>query len=201
MPHNTDVPPASGAPTRVRRRIALALPIVAVVGAAATVAATRVPLRPPPGGPGGVSATVVRVIDGDTLEVDIGGRRASVRLIGIDTPETVHPDKPAACFGPEASARLGALLPAGSTVRLTRDVEPRDAYDRLLAYVERTPDGLLVNADLVAAGYAEAEHHPPNTVHRDRFERAERAARAAGLGLWSACGGTDVPLRHRPRAG
>lgn len=204
-------PARATAPARTARTAlaALAAVALAVAGVLATGrTARRPPSTPPPAGdpagpagPGGLEATVVRVVDGDTLVVEVAGRHEPVRLIGIDTPETVHPDRPAQCFGAEASARLAALLPPGATVRLTRDVEPRDVYDRLLAYVERAPDGLLVNIAQVAEGYAEASHHPPNTVHRDRLDRAERAARAAGLGLWSACGGTGVPLPAADRPG
>jgi micrococcal nuclease len=146
------------------------------------------------------TAVVVRVVDGDTVVVAVGGREESVRLIGIDTPESVARDRPDECFGAEASARLEALLPAGTAVQLTRDVEPRDIYDRLLAYVQRSTDGLFVNAAQVADGYAEARDYPPNTAYRDDFEQAERAARRAGLGLWSACGGPDVPLAAAARA-
>jgi len=149
---------------------------------------------PGPPGPDPGAATVVRVVDGDTVVVDLGGTEEPVRLIGIDTPESVARDRPNECFGAEASLRLQALLPPGTAVRLTRDVEPRDVYDRLLGYVERTSDGLFVNAAQVAEGFAEAKHYPPNTTHRTEFERAERAARQAGLGLWAACGGPDVAL-------
>lgn len=197
------IPPA-GARART-----FVLVLAALAAGAVALAAVRASSPPPGDDPagrgggagGGGQATVVRVVDGDTLVVEVGGRHEPVRLIGIDTPETVHPDRPAECFGAEASARLAALLPPGATVRLTRDIEPRDVYDRLLAYVERTPDGLLVNVAQVAEGYAEASHHPPNTAHRDRLDEAERAARAAGLGLWSACGGTGVPLPPSDRPG
>lgn len=199
-----ETPPA-GAPARatVPARVAPAALAAVALAVAGLLAAGRTALVPPstPPPPGGVEATVVRVVDGDTIVVDVAGRHEPVRLIGIDTPETVHPERAAECFGAEASARLAALLPPGATVRLTRDVEPRDVYDRLLAYVERAPDGLLVNVAQVAGGYAEASHHPPNTVHRDRLDRAELTARAAGLGLWSACGGTGVPLPSTDRPG
>ncbi|MGH9262558.1 MAG: thermonuclease family protein, partial [Acidimicrobiales bacterium] len=79
-------------------------------------------------------------------------------------------------------------------------VEPRDVYDRLLAYVHRTTDGLFVNAAQVADGFAEAKDYPPNTTYRDDFEHAERVARQAGLGLWSACGGPDVALAPASQA-
>jgi micrococcal nuclease len=173
-----------------------ARPIVLAVLAAALAAWALLP----PAGPRPATgqATVVRVVDGDTVVVDVGGTEESVRLIGIDTPESVARDRPDECFGAEASERLQALLPVGTAVRLTRDVEPRDVYDRLLAYVHRSADGLLVNAAQVAQGFAEAKHYPPNTAHRADFEQAERAAREAGLGLWTACGGPDVALDAPP---
>jgi len=201
------MPADTGIRRRTRARAGAAtLAALATAGLLAALIALLPPSTPPPGGDPagravGIEATVVRVVDGDTLVVEVAGRHEPVRLIGIDTPETVHPDRPAECFGAEASARLAALLPPGATVRLTRDVEPRDVYDRLLAYVERAPDGLLVNVAQVAEGYAEASHHPPNTVHRDRLDRAERAARAARLGLWSSCGGTGVPLAAADQPG
>jgi micrococcal nuclease len=134
-------------------------------------------------------ATVVEVVDGDTVVVDVGGRRESVRLIGIDTPE-VHVDAGEApeCFGPEASAAAADLLPPGTTVRLSRDVVGRDDYGRLLAYVELA-DGTMVNEALVARGVAVPLSIAPNTAHAARFVAAATAAEAAGLGLWAACGG------------
>ena len=156
----------------------------------------------PPGqgeGRGAGEAVVVRVVDGDTVVVEVGGAEESVRLIGIDTPESVARDRPNECFGVEASQRLADLLPAGTVVRLSRDIEPRDVYDRLLAYVQREPDGLFVNAAQVRDGFAVAKDYPPNTTYRADFERAERAARTAGLGLWPACGGADTPLDEPAR--
>lgn len=161
-------------------------------------------LRPGPlGGPGPRAGdpgegTVIRVVDGDTVVVDIGGAEESVRLIGIDTPETVAPNRPVECFGAEASRRLGELLPVGTEVRLERDVEPRDRYDRLLAYVFRSDDGLFLNHVQVSEGFAEAREYPPNTARRTELDGAERAARAAGAGLWAACGGADTPAGGVP---
>ena len=86
------------------------------------------------------------------------------------------------------------LLPAGTVVRLERDVEARDRYDRLLAYVIRDEDDVLVNRLLVEEGFAEAISYPPNLAHQGELDRAEAEARAAGKGLWPACGGTDVPI-------
>jgi micrococcal nuclease len=170
--------------------------LLALLAAAALAVAVVATGSGPPAGerPVAGEATVVRVVDGDTLVVALGDVTETVRLIGIDTPESVARDRPDECFGAEASHRLAALLPPGTAVLLARDVEPRDLYDRLLAYVHRPEDGLFVNADLVAGGFAEARDYPPNTTHRADLEQAERAARRAGLGLWSVCGGPDVPL-------
>ena len=139
------------------------------------------------------AATVVEVVDGDTVVVDLAGRQETLRLIGIDTPETVDPDQPPECWGAEASAHTKALLPAGTAVRLTRDVEARDRYDRLLVYVERTEDGLFVNLDLVAGGWADDYPFPPNVAHQRDFALAASRARADGLGLWGTCGEADTP--------
>src|SRR4029453_3783355 len=98
---------------------------------------------PPP-----ANAVVVSVTDGDTIVVRVGGRDEHVRLIGIDTPETVAPTKPVMCFGGEASHETAALLAPETPVQLVRDVEARDDYGRLLAYVYRVPDGLFVNLHL-----------------------------------------------------
>jgi len=121
-----------------------------------------------------------------------------VRLIGIDTPESVADDRPVECFGPEAKVRLAELLPEGTAVRLERDVEARDRYGRLLAYVFRADDELHVNLALVAEGFAESRRFEPNTTRQAELDRAEEAAKSAGLGLWPACGGTDVPVGPPP---
>ena len=150
------------------------------------------------GGPPG-AGRVVRVVDGDTVVVALAGGPSAggpVRLIGIDTPETVAPNRPVECYGPEASARLKHLLPPGTAVRLWRDVEPRDRYGRLLAYVQRRRGALFVNGDQVTAGAAIAKAFPPNTALRADLEAAEAGARAAGRGLWGECGGADVPMRQ-----
>jgi micrococcal nuclease len=139
-------------------------------------------------------AVVVRVVDGDTIRARVGGAADErVRLIGIDTPESVKPNTPVQCFGREASARTKALLPPGTPVRLVRDVEARDRYGRLLAYVYRRADGLFVNLALVEDGYAVPYTFPPNVAHADEFVAAARAAREAGRGLWSGCADDDIP--------
>jgi micrococcal nuclease len=133
--------------------------------------------------------TVTRVVDGDTLIVRLDGRDERVRLIGIDTPESVKPNSPVECFGLEASAFLADLLPAGTEVRLERDLEARDPFDRLLAYVYRTSDDLFVNLEILRQGYGQPLTIPPNVAFSDRLVRASREAREAGRGLWAACDG------------
>ncbi len=162
--------------------IAAAGLILAVVGACAST-------EPGQDRPDAVeaNATVLDVTDGDTITADIGGRTETVRLIGIDTPETVDPRKPVQCFGEAASARTKELLPVGTPVRIERDVEARDRYGRLLGYVSRSEDGLFVNLALVADGFAQILSIPPNITHAEEFRAAESAARSSGAGLWSAC--------------
>jgi len=140
------------------------------------------------------NATIERVVDGDTIIVRLNGRRERVRLIGIDTPESVDPNRPVQCFGHEASAHTESLLPPGTEVSLVRDVEARDKYDRLLAYVIRTDDQLFVNLDLIENGFAGPLTYPPNDHYADLFESSADFAAAAGIGLWGTCGGPDVPL-------
>jgi micrococcal nuclease len=142
-----------------------------------------------PAGPPPAEATVARVIDGDTVIVRSGTRTLDVRLLGIDTPETVDPHRPVGCYGPEASAYTKHLL-TGRRVRLVYDRELHDRYGRWLAYVYLEQQGrtdLFVNARLVAAGYARTLSIPPNTAHAADLSHLERSAALAGRGLWQAC--------------
>lgn len=139
-------------------------------------------------------AKVVHVVDGDTVVLEVGGRRETTRLLGIDTPETNHPSRPIECYGAEASARLSELVPVGSIVRVERDVEGRDHYDRLLLYLFHPDDDRLINLVMVEEGYATALHIDPNGAHRHAFAEAEQTARRASRGLWGSCGGPGVPL-------
>ncbi len=123
---------------------------------------------------------------GDTVRLDDGRR---VRLIGIDTPETVHPDQDVECYGPEASDATAALLPPGTPVRLEYDQERTDPHGRTLAYVHRLDDALFLNGYLLEEGYATVAIYPPNDVHENLFREHEAAAAAEGAGLWSACAG------------
>jgi endonuclease YncB( thermonuclease family) len=130
-----------------------------------------------------VSARVERVVDGDTFVATIGGRDERVRVIGVDTPETVAPGRPVERYGKEASSFAKHEL-SGMTVRLGGDVEPRDRYDRLLAYVW-LPDGTFWNALLAAEGYAQLLTVPPNVAYVDLFRALVAEARTAHRGLWA----------------
>ncbi|MBK6855184.1 MAG: thermonuclease family protein [Microthrixaceae bacterium] len=143
---------------------------------------------PLPDGGTGLVAMVDRVTDGDTLTLSFSGAGVErVRLLGIDTPETVKPNSPVECFGPEASARTKHLLPPGTEVLVQRDTEARDRYGRLLVYLWRRADGLFINETLLADGYATILSITPNIAHRPDLARTEQSARRRQLGLWGAC--------------
>jgi micrococcal nuclease len=151
-------------------------------------------------GPLQANAVVERNVDGDTLEVAllqksgaVSQNREKVRLIGIDTPETKRPDTPIECFGKKASAATASLVPPSTPVRLERDVEERDRYGRLLAYVFRASDGLFINHELVRTGFAASYPYPPNVAYSTDFRDAAAAAQAVGVGLWGTCGDPHVP--------
>lgn len=129
---------------------------------------------------------VVKVVDGDTIHVQVAGTREKVRYIGVDTPETKHPARGVECYGRQAS-QFNARLVGGERVRLVRDIEERDRYGRLLAYVYRVRDGLFVNAELARLGYAQPLSIPPDVRYAERFADLARRAREEGRGLWAAC--------------
>ncbi|HVD37957.1 MAG TPA: thermonuclease family protein [Solirubrobacterales bacterium] len=134
--------------------------------------------------PASAWAYVSRVVDGDTVEVQLDGEEEDVRYIGVDTPETVKPDTPVQCFGPQASD-FNHRLVDHRRVRLVFGVERRDVYGRLLAYVYL--DGRFVNAELVRRGLARTLTIPPNDRFAGSLKRLEIAAARAGRGLWGAC--------------
>jgi micrococcal nuclease len=125
---------------------------------------------------------VTRVIDGDTIEVSLNGQVEKVRLIGVDTPETVDPRKTVQCFGKEASARTKELL-TGKTVTLVKDVSETDRYHRWLRYVYL--DGVFINQQLVLEGYAHARSYPPDVKYQAEFRAAEEQAREQKKGMWA----------------
>jgi micrococcal nuclease len=139
--------------------------------------------------------TVGSVTDGDTIRVRIDGKSTPIRLIGIDTPEVSHPQKPVQCFGREASERAHELMD-GSQVWLEYDPSQgrRDRYGRILAYVW-LDQSVLVNETMVSEGFAREYTYDDAYKYRDTFREAEEAARSAGRGIWNpvscAVGSTD----------
>jgi micrococcal nuclease len=133
-------------------------------------------------GPGREYTVCTRVIDGDTIEVAMEGRKEKVRLIGVDTPETKHPSKPVQRFGKEASA-FTERMAEGKRVRLEFDWQERDKYGRLLAYVY-LEDGTFLNAEIIRQGYGHAyTRYPYKRI--DEFRSLEREAREQQRGLWA----------------
>jgi len=131
--------------------------------------------------PAPVEGTVVRVVDGDTIHVRIGARVEKVRYIGVNTPEVHHPTRGEEPGGREA-AEVNRRLVEGQAVRLELDMQERDRYGRLLAYV--WIGDLMINAELVRLGYAQVMTIPPNVCYQEMFLKLQREAREAGRGLW-----------------
>jgi endonuclease YncB( thermonuclease family) len=139
--------------------------------------------------PGEERFLVTKVIDGDTIQIKINGKAVSVRLIGIDTPETVDPRRPVGCFGKKASNETKRLL-EGNEVILTKDVTNADKYNRLLRYVYLPisgGDNLFVNDYLVRQGFAKNYTYPPDVKYNERFLAAEKEARENLRGFWAEC--------------
>ncbi|CAB4556374.1 unannotated protein [freshwater metagenome] len=134
-----------------------------------------------------VIGTVVTPIDGDTLTVRLHGRRYDIRLIGVDTPETKHPTKPVECGGPEAASFTATQFPRGTKVEIVRDIEARDRFGRLLAYVFRHHDGLFLNRALLEQGLAVAYPFEPNTLYSIEFAALAFTAQRNGVGMWAVC--------------
>ncbi len=140
-----------------------------------------------------VSGLVVdRVVDGDTVKVELDGEYVSVRLIGMNTPETVKPDSPVECFGPESSEfAKQSLTGARVTLEFDESQGRTDQYDRALAYVWRElPDGSLslFNLESIAGGYAfERQYGSTPYAWKNEFLQAQQQARSADAGLWGAC--------------
>jgi micrococcal nuclease len=138
-----------------------------------------------------LTGRVVRIVDGDTVRVRLGGGRGerTVRYIGVDTPESVKPGERVQCFAVRAS-EFNERLVLDRRVRLRVGRERTDRFGRLLAYVYLVEEPRqFVNAELVRRGYARTLEIPPNTDFADRFDRLERRAREQRRGLWSSCEG------------
>lgn len=166
------------------------------------VASTRPPgpsasPSPPPtvlSSPGRESAAVVAVVDGDTIRVALRGQTATVRYIGVDTPETVDPRRAVERLGPEAMEANRRLV-EGRTVTLERDVSEMDSFGRLLryVYVESFTGITMVNAELVRLGYARVSTFPPDVKYQSLFLDLEREARSANRGLWAVATPSPTP--------
>ncbi|WP_158288606.1 excalibur calcium-binding domain-containing protein [Ornithinimicrobium flavum] len=150
--------------------------VVVVGGGAAFSAVTA--------GPGSDRATVVRVIDGDTIDVRYDDEVHRVRLLNIDTPETRHPGKAVECLGPEATAYLADQLLPGDVVRLEYDVERYDRYERELAGVFEGE--VLINAEIARRGLGVPVLFEPNRKFLDEVTAAYEEGKAAGAGMFSA---------------
>ena len=153
-----------------RARLVLVLAVLGVAVYTAAAGSRR------PGAVGAIGARarrVVRVVDGDTIHVRVGGRDERVRYIGIDTPESVKPGTPVQCFAEARQRVQQARWWPASAVRLVRDAEARDRYGRLLAYVYRARDDLFINADAGAPRLRRAADDP-----------AQRRARGASSARW-----------------
>ena len=171
---------------RVRWALLISFALLAAIGAGCDA-----------GGGGGPStaagparaATVVRVVDGDTLVARVGGADERVRLLGVDAPESVTPDRPVECFGPQAAAEARRLMPRGARISLAADPTQgeRDRFGRLLAEVTVAGDATTVNEELVAGGFAEVFRGDGRAPLLPSLRQAESAARAARRGLWGAC--------------
>jgi micrococcal nuclease len=131
-------------------------------------------------------AKVVRIVDGDTIVVQIGNLTYDVRYIGMDTPERGAP------FSDEATARNAEIIQPGASVLMVKDVSERDRYDRLLRYVIAA-NGNFINYYLVFAGLAVAYDYPPDTACSEQFHAAEAYASLMGNGLWQSVPATIAP--------
>lgn len=161
-------------------------PVAAKVGAgivvvAAAAGATGIAVAQSGGPEDRDRATVVRVIDGDTIDAEVNGDVERVRLLNVDTPETKHPEEAVQCLGPEATDFLEDLLAPGDRIELVYDVERTDRYDRTLAGVFK--DDALVNADIAEAGLGVAVLYEPNDRFYQEVLDAQARASEAGVGL------------------
>lgn len=165
----------------------LVAPLVALLLAGSTGLAADAPKA--------LVGRVVSIVDGDTIKVRIGDRTESVRYIGMNTPELHHPTKGVEPLAREAT-EANRKLADGQTVRLELDVQERDRYGRLLAYVY--VGDMMINAELLAQGYAQVMTIPPNVKYQDLFLKNQREARLLQLGLWKD---TSLPPSSGTSAG
>lgn len=172
------------------------LPVPAAAAPLAPATASAAPAAAAPAIPAGLPrGTVIHVVDGDTLDVDLGGTVERIRLIGIDTPETVKPNSSVECFGREASLYAKQLLDGQAvSIEAAPSQDTRDRYGRLLAYIWLA-DGTLANVELVAGGYAYEYTYDQPYIYQQQFKQAQQDAQAEQRGLWSpaTCNGVHSP--------
>ncbi len=161
--------------------------IAAALASAATVAGCSGDDPGPAGA--GAQARVVRVVDGDTVILRIDGDDTRVRLLGVDAPESVTPDRPVECWGPQAAAAARRLMPKGADVTVATDPSQgaEDRYGRLLGEVTAGGATETVNVALVREGAAEVFRGDGRGRLQPELRAAEREARDAGRGLWGSC--------------
>lgn len=169
-------------------------PVIGAVVAIAVLAAAlaTVGLAPIATSAPSLEATVVKIVDGDTIHVQLNGRVEKVRYIGVNTPEIHHPTKGREPYG-DVAREMNRRTVEGKWVTLVYDVQQRDKFGRVLAYVY--VNGYMVNGALVHWGYAEAATYPPNVRHAEYFRGLDRAAREAGRGLW---GDKEAVAHYKP---
>jgi len=179
---------------------ALAASLLVATGCAATPSATSESESRDRDAPGRIRATVVRIVDGDTLILRrrgdgavLGTGETRVRLLEIDTPESVAPGRPVECWSHAATRELSRLAPPGSAVRVQADRDLVDPYGRTLLYLWNSR-GQFVNLRLVRSGAARAVLYEPNDRHIRLMRAAEQHARRTDAGLWGACPFFGAPL-------
>ncbi len=171
-----------------KRKLAAAIATLLSVGIVAT-GCTSAPA--PTAGKNDSRATVVRIVDGDTIVAEVSGTETTIRLLNIDTPETKDPNEPVQCLGPEATEYMKSLLAPGDMIDLEYDVQRLDPYGRTLAGVYK--DDSLVNADIAAAGLGVAVLYQPNERFYAEVKAAEQDAQNAEQGLFSPSIDCTVP--------
>lgn len=137
--------------------------------------------------------TVIRVVDGDTVDIRVAGAETRVQLLNIDTPEAIHPDKGVECLGPEATEYLERALPAGQRVSLEYDAHRTDHAGRTLAAVYR--GDLLINSDIAAQGLGIAVKFESNTKFHEQVLQAQRQAESTKAGLFSTDIACTIPAK------
>jgi micrococcal nuclease len=183
----TAAPPAADAPPPLPQAEVMPEPVIPSVPEDPAQSDAPDPLSD---APDTIQVEVLRVVDGDTIEVSLDGTKEKIRFIGVDTPESVHPDAERNVpYGKIATAFTREKLD-GQTVGLEFDVQERDQYGRVLAYVWL--EDVMFNKLLLDEGHASVSTYPPNVKYVEVFTAAQKAAREAGLGQWSYAAAPEV---------